>query len=246
MVHGAFVGAWCWQPHFMRYFADQGFSCVAPSLRGHGNSEIAGPLDYAGIREYVADLSSVIADLSGPPPVLIGHSMGALVVQRYLEAHAASAAVLMAPVPRHGLMASTWRLAVSDPMLFAQFGLMQAWGRPAVDKALARRAVFSQRLPESELEQYTQAVERESQRALWEMNVHAAGRPWLADSQVPMRVVAAAEDALFTPQETKDVAHLWDASWVEIAKTGHAMMLEPYWQSAADDVIRWLWSCGIR
>ena len=245
-VHGAFVAGWCWQAHFLDYFAACGFHAVAPSLRGHGASEGRARLDGYGIREYVADLERVITGLDGPPPVLVGHSMGALVVQRYLERSAAAAAVLMAPIPPQGLWPSTLRMAVGDPLLYAQYGLMQAFGSGAVDTDTAQRAIFSERLPADAMADYARRVQRESQRALWEMNVHAAGRPWLSPSRVPLQVIAGGADALFDADETRAVASLWQAPWQSLPGMGHAMMLEPGWQQAADAIIRWIWQQGIR
>ena len=245
-VHGAFVGGWCWQAHFLDYFAACGFHAVAPSLRGHGGSGGRERLDTYGIREYVSDLERVVEDLDGPPPVLVGHSMGALVVQRYLERHPASAAVLMAPVPPQGLWPSTLRMAMGDPWLYAQYGLMQAFGAGAIDSDTAQRAIFSGELPEGKAADYARRVQRESHRALWDMNVHAGGRPWLTAGAVPVRVLAAEADALFDAEETQAVAERWGAEWQSLPGMGHAMMLEPGWQMAADAVIRWVWQQGIR
>ncbi|MGB2811055.1 MAG: alpha/beta fold hydrolase, partial [Mycobacterium sp.] len=47
------------------------------------------------IADYVEDVKSVADDLP-TRPVVIGHSMGGLVVQKYLESNAAPAGVLMA------------------------------------------------------------------------------------------------------------------------------------------------------
>jgi pimeloyl-ACP methyl ester carboxylesterase len=246
LVHGAFVGAWCYQAHWLAYFARQGFRCYAPSLRGHGNSEGRAQLDYAGIGEYVSDIARVVEHLSGPAPILVGHSMGALVVQRYLEQYPASAAILLAPVPPHGLMASSWRMALGDPLLFARFGLMQSLGAAQVDTDMARRAVFSERVANADIAYYSQLIQRESQRALWEMNVFASGRPWRVPNRPPMRVISAAEDALFANAETQAVARLWQADSITMPHMGHAMMLEPDWQDVGDDITRWLWSQGIR
>ena len=33
-VHGAFVAAWCWDDHFLPYFAKRGYAAHALSLRG--------------------------------------------------------------------------------------------------------------------------------------------------------------------------------------------------------------------
>lgn len=245
-VHGAFVGAWCWAEHFLERFAGQGFLAVAPSLRGHGGSEGSAQLQYAGINEYVADLERVVAGLEGPPPVLVGHSMGGLVVQRYLERHPATAAVLMASVPPSGLMPSTWRMLVSDPLLFAQFGLMQGLGPRAVDLEVARRAVFSDHLPEAQLARYARYMQPESQRAIWEMSATATPRPWRVSEPSPMLVLGGEDDALFSVSEVRATAGLWQADWDIIPGMAHAMMLEPGWETVAERIVKWLWARGVR
>ena len=243
-VHGAFVGAWCWEAHFLDYFAAHGFHALAPSLRGHGDSQ--GHLAHAGIREYVADLTRVVDELAGPPPILVGHSMGALVVQRYLEQGSAAAAVLLAPVPPQGLLPSTLRMMWGDPALFTQFGIMQAAGSRFITSDIARRAVFSDRLTAAALEQHAARVQAESQRALWEMSTSASGgRPWLVSPRPPMRVIAAERDALFAPSETQLTAQMWNVDWEEMPAMGHAMMLEPDWHDLADTILRGLWAEGI-
>ena len=244
-VHGAFMGAWSWQPNFLDYFAGEGFQAIAPSLRGHGGSEGFERLDSASVNDYVNDLASVIEPLSGPPPILVGHSMGALVVQRYMERASVSAAVLMAPVPPHGLMPSTLRMMMSDPMLYLQFGMMQFFGAGTVDSNVAQRAVFSESTAREDLEDYAELVQRESQRALWDMNVHARGRPRLTRGDIPVHVIAGAEDALFNARETKAVAHVWDATWESIPGLAHAMMIEPGWERSARAIVEWIDSRGI-
>ena len=102
-VHGAFAGAWVWDEHFLPWFAAQGYSAHAVSLRGHGGSAGHERIDWYSIHDYVEDVAEVVADLAAAP-VLIGHSMGGFVVQKYLERHAVPAAVLMCSVPPQGLV----------------------------------------------------------------------------------------------------------------------------------------------
>lgn len=245
-VHGAFVGAWCWAEHFLDRFAAQGIRSIAPSLRGHGASEGREQLPHFGINEYVADLERAVGSLDGPPPVLVGHSMGGLVVRRYLERHPATAAVLMASVPPSGLMPSTWRMLMSDPLLFGQFGLMQGLGPRAVDLDVARRAVFSDHLPEADLARYARYMQPESQRAIWEMSATATPRPWRAHPHPPMLVLGAEDDALFSAGEARATAGLWGAEWEILPGMAHAMMLEPGWEAVADRIMQWLWARGVR
>src|ERR1700744_1229308 len=96
-VHGAWHAAWCWNENFLGFFADKGYRAVALSLRNHGNSAKRSPR-RSSVGDWVDDVASV-ADSLGAPPVVIGHSMGGFVVQKYLETHGAPAGVLLASIP---------------------------------------------------------------------------------------------------------------------------------------------------
>jgi pimeloyl-ACP methyl ester carboxylesterase len=101
-VHGAWHGAWCWQEYFLPYFSRAGFAVYALSLRGHGRSAGRDRLRWARVNDYMRDVESIVGRLPSHP-VLIGHSMGGAVVQKYLERHAAPGGVLLASVPPAGI-----------------------------------------------------------------------------------------------------------------------------------------------
>ena len=101
-VHGALHAAWCWDEHFLDFFADKGYRSLAVSLRGHGKSPAPKPMQFCSIADYVHDVDSVAKSLP-KPPVVVGHSMGGIVVQKYLESHDTPAAVLLASVPVSGI-----------------------------------------------------------------------------------------------------------------------------------------------
>lgn len=56
---------------------------IAPDLRGHGDSDPAGPGGYYHFMDYIADLDDVIAQLARRRVVLVGHSMGGSVSSYY-------------------------------------------------------------------------------------------------------------------------------------------------------------------
>lgn len=109
-IHGAWHGAWCWDEHFLDFFAESGFRAVALSLRGHGNSPADKRLNLCSIADYLDDVISV-AESSEAPPVVIGHSLGGLIVQKYLQTQRAPAGILLASAPPNGLGAATIRLS---------------------------------------------------------------------------------------------------------------------------------------
>jgi pimeloyl-ACP methyl ester carboxylesterase len=79
-VHGITSNAWVWDPlaHHLAGAAD----LVAVDLRGRGRS-VDEPGPY-GIAQHAADVASIVEQLGGPL-VLIGHSMGAFVVEMVAE-----------------------------------------------------------------------------------------------------------------------------------------------------------------
>lgn len=237
-IHGAYTAAWCWQEHFLGWFARQGFNAYAVSLRGHGNSDGAGALHQAGLRDYVRDVRRVVDNLPAPP-VLVGHSMGGMVIQKYLEQYPLPAAVLMATVPPAGLGPSMTRLMASDPILFSQIAMVQAGARDLVDTENAGRAVFSDDLDPELRDRYGARMQQESQRALMDMTVTDLPRPWRMDLP-PMLVLGAGRDALFSANETRRTARAYGAEHRVYEGMAHAMMLERGWADVARGIRDWV------
>src|SRR3954470_14682429 len=111
-VHGLGHGAWCWE-NWQGAAANAGYASYAVSLRGHGGS--SGRLRTSRLGHYVDDVIAVATSLPAPP-VLVGHSMGGLVVQQTLARYAARAAVLVAPIPGHPAVASLATIARRHPL----------------------------------------------------------------------------------------------------------------------------------
>jgi non-heme chloroperoxidase len=71
------------------FLAEAGYPCYALSARPwrqHGGEQI----NWHSIGDYVDDVKTVV-DWLDEPPVLIGHSMGGFIVQKYLEHRPATA-----------------------------------------------------------------------------------------------------------------------------------------------------------
>lgn len=121
-VHGAWHGGWCWNEHFLSFFPSRGFRAIALSLRGHGTSPIQKSPRRYSISDFLTDLSSVAQHLP-TAPVLVGHSMGGFLVQKYLETHDIPAAVLIASAPPRGHLRSLMRSVSRHPYRSTKFAL---------------------------------------------------------------------------------------------------------------------------
>jgi non-heme chloroperoxidase len=234
-VHGAYVGAWCWEEHFLGWFAARGYATHAVSLRGHGASAGRKALDDFGLADYAEDVAAAAARLP-QPPVLVGHSMGAMVVQKYLEKNKAPAAVLACPVPAYGLMPSSFRLAWTQPALFAGLNAVASGGRTSPE--VLAEALFAGRIEPSRLAACCERMQRESRRALLEMAGWSL--PLLNGSGPPTLVLGAQKDSLISHGEAQGTAQLLGADYRLLAGLGHAVMLDEGWETAAQAIAAWL------
>jgi len=83
-IHGAWHGAWCWQEHFLPFFTKNGYECYAFDLPNHGADKNQKGINKYRVADYTNHLKKVLAQIN-KPAVLIGHSLGGYIIQRYLE-----------------------------------------------------------------------------------------------------------------------------------------------------------------
>jgi pimeloyl-ACP methyl ester carboxylesterase len=240
-VHGASLAAWCWDENFLDFFADKGFRAVAVSLRGHGASTLSKPLNSCSIADYVDDVRTTVHML-GADPVLIGHSMGCFVVQKYLEKHHAQAAVLVAPATPQGLRRTVIRMIRRHPWIFLR---SSTFGNPADmfnTPALAREYLFCAHTPEPIVNSCAARMEPESARAgLDQMIRPPDARPVTA----PLLVLGAKDDGLRSDGEVSATAQTYQTNAELFPNMGHNMMLEPGWPNVAERILNWLGDQGL-
>lgn len=240
-IHGAYTAAWCWAEHFLPWFAAQGYAAHAVSLSGHGGSAGRDRLDSLSIADYVADVAEVAATLPAPP-VLIGHSMGGFVVQKYLEQHEAPAAVLMCAVPPQGLMSSAFGLMFGRPALMSDLNRLMSGGQVAIDSL--REALFAQPISSEDLKRYYRFAQAESHRAIWDMTLFALPSPHLL-REVPLLVLGGELDHLIPASLVEMTARSYDRQAEIFPGMGHGMMLERDWQLPAQRIVDWLKERGL-
>jgi len=162
-VHGAWHAAWCWDEHFLSFFADRNYRALAVSLRGHGNSPTDKPLRACSVADFVEDIS-VVADTLPIAPVVIGHSMGGLIVQKYLESHDSPAGVLMTSMPPQGNLGSALRWIRRHPVHFTKMAITGKALPYISTPQLARERFFSAQTPDSHVVDYAARLQEDSSR----------------------------------------------------------------------------------
>jgi non-heme chloroperoxidase len=235
-VHGAYTAAWCWEEHFLPWFAARGYEAHAVSLSGHGKSRGRDRLDSLSIDDYVADVVETIATMRAPP-VLIGHSMGGFVVQKYLERHTAPGAALLCAVPPQGLMSSAFGLMFGKPGLIRDLNRLMGGGRVGVETL--RDALFAQSIDDDDLQRFVRFSQPESHRAIWDMTLFNLPSPARLKG-TPLLVLGAELDHLIPASLVEMTAHTYGVTARIFPGMGHGMMLERDWQLPAQRIYEWL------
>ena len=235
-VHGKWHGAWCWQEYFLPYFAGQGYECAALSLRGHGASEGKERIGWHTISDYVADVEQA-ATIFGTPPVIIGHSMGGFITQKYLEKHPAPAGVLLTALPHYGILPSTWLVFRKHPWLVLK--CMFTWSLyPMVGSlGLARESLFGADMPEETANRYFKKLQDESFRAFLDEALPNFIRPKRV--KTPLLVIGGSNDTVISRKAVNDTARAYSTQ-AEFFPLAHDVMLENGWRLVADRIIQWL------
>jgi alpha-beta hydrolase superfamily lysophospholipase len=237
-VHGAWHSAWSWE-NFLPYFADHGYECYAFSFRGHGASEGGDRLRWFSTHQYVADLEQIVEEMS-VPPVLIAHSMGGYILQRYLEQHSAPAGVLLSSLPTVGIFGMMLRMLRRHPgSTLKALLLMNPWYFVSTP-ALAKDYLFSDNYPNDKFLAYYPRIQPESFRVALEATLLSLPRP--AKVRTPLLVLAAENDRVFTKREQEKTAQAYNTKAIFYPNMAHDMMLEAGWQSVADRILDWLQS----
>ena len=159
-VHGAWEGPWVFSP-WSAVLAEAGWAARSMTLPGHGPGEEGGT---PGLADYVRALGQSVWEPE--KTILIGHSLGAWVILKYLEDHDVAASVLVAPTPYAGLSARAQKLLLSASawslfkILF--LGSTASLARPGLVKALC----FREQTPDAVVKRYTERLVPESPRVV--------------------------------------------------------------------------------
>jgi len=81
LIHGAWHGSWCWDK-VVHLLKGKGHKVEAPDLPGHGKDPT--PIQNVSLQAYVDRVCKVL-DAQSEPVILVGHSMGGIVISQAAE-----------------------------------------------------------------------------------------------------------------------------------------------------------------
>jgi pimeloyl-ACP methyl ester carboxylesterase len=241
-VHGAWHAAWCWDENFLGFFAEKGYRAVALSVRNHGNSDRNNPR-RSSVADLVSDISSVANGLPADP-VVIGHSMGGFLVQKYLEKHSAPAGVLLASIPVSGATRPLLRIMGRHPWRAAGATLRGKSLRELNTPRAVRENFYSAAAPEADIARYAALLDAEYLgRQSFDFTMLSLPKPQRVTA--PLLVLGAEYDACCSQDEIQQTARAYGTEAEFFTGMGHNMMLEPKWRAVAERINGWLTERGL-
>ena len=236
-VHGGYCDAWCWDPYFLPWFAARGYPAHALSLRGHGASGGGETLFVAGVDDYAADVARVAESLRSLP-VLIGHSMGASVVEHLLGTMPVRGAALLAPIPPGGLGPIAGRLLALQPEYLVNLQRLDAPHLAGDVLAALRPLYFSDQVAPEVMAEAMFHIGAESPRAILDLTLRWHDRRPAAE--ITPFVLGAEGDRIATPADARATAELYQPGATIGPGLAHMMMLERGWRTVAEPLLAWL------
>ena len=222
---------------FLRIMAEHGHHAAAISVRGHGMSEGRQALRSTTLAHYAADVLRALAEFS-EPPIVIAHSLGALLAQRLLGRTAIRALVMLAPLPPEGMLLISGRLMVTAPATwFGMIHSMLGFRTPTLSQL--EQLVFSGRFAPVNVDRHMARMVIESMQVLLDAYIPLPTPPAFSLG-VPTLVIAGDADRVVPNEFAWRTAIYHGAEFISAAGFGHLLHLEPGADHLARMTIRWL------
>jgi len=244
MIHGMCCGGWYWE-NFRKFFTEQGYRCLTPTLRFHEQDPATEPHPQIGtvsLLDYAQDLERQILQLE-KRPIIMGHSMGALLAQILGSRGLARALVLLTPAPPAGIIALRPSVLRGFRSGLTRWGF---WRKPFRQTFAEAEYSVLNRMPQERRQEVYSRFVYESGRAaseigFWFFDAKKAARVDGDRVRCPVLVVAAKQDRMTPASICRQVARKYAAvaTYKEFGDHSHWVTAEPGWQEIAHYVAVW-------
>jgi pimeloyl-ACP methyl ester carboxylesterase len=231
-IHGMWTTALFWE-NYSNFFMSKGYDTKAVTLLYHGDSKSR--LKDIGVMDYVKQVEADISKMTDKP-IIIGHSMGALIAQKLAEKDLAAKLILIAPSAPEGI--SVMKLSV-----------LRTFSANICTTLLKKPFIIP---PGNAIYGLMNTMSQEEQTAIYRDFVYESGlaayeivrgRIAIDDSKVtcPVLVIAGGQDKVTPPKVAKKVANKYNALYREFPEHCHFSMVKGLqWEKVARDLYDWV------
>lgn len=247
-VHGAFCGGWAFDG-FREHFESAGFETHAPNLPHHERGADLEALAQTGLKEYAHAIAAYAQDLRAPP-VLIGHSLGGLVVQLAAMQVPVAGMALLAPSAPWGVLPTTLE-EHGNHLGLSMLG--DYWRRPIPPDYRVARSNTLDRLSREDARRSFARFVPESGRAVreamqWWLDHSMASQAPVYRIAAPVLALAGGRDRVNPASTVRRVVTRFpngQAHFHEFPAMSHWLVGEPESEDVAAFVLEWLKARGI-
>lgn len=248
LIHGTWCNGENWG-EFATALREQGYTVHTPTWPYHGNPRThdiwgnAQQVRTLGLLDYVAGLKT-LADSLDSAPIIIGHSVGALIAQLLAARVRCSGVVLLGPAPTAGMIP----IGLSMYKLWARYLPQWIASKPMYPVSFkAWNKYICNATPPEVSEAYYTTLCAESgtayrQMILWFLDPSRAARVDFASITAPVLVITGSRDLCTRPSVGRATVKRYrpgQAAYAELEGADHMMTTGPFMSRTLEVIRSW-------
>ena len=245
LIHGMFVNNTSWEA-WKNYFEQKGYKVYSPANPGHeGNptdlrNNIHPDLTKTGFEDVVMSIVKLI-DTLPEKPIVIGHSMAGLVVQKLIEMGKAYAGISINGAPPKNVLPPLSTIKIVWPAINFFKGNSPYLG----SKKWYKEAFFNNLSNEESNKAYDLIAVPESRKIGRETVLKSFSNIDFALAHQPLLFIAGGKDNIFPPSLTAKIAGKYSdksskVDFRDFPKRSHFTCGEKGWEEVAEFINDWI------
>ncbi len=243
-IHGMFQNPRSWEK-WIAYFTAKGYNCIAPAWPYHDGEPAelrnnpAPQLGDLGLQDIVDKFTSIASGLDNP--IIIGHSVGGLIVQLLINKGIGAAGVCISSVAPNAMLAFDWGFMKNSALITNPFK-----GNAPFEMDLESfHASFCNTMTMEETEQAYAAYATHDSRNVLRDCMGEAGQVDLDLPHVPLLFIGGEKDEIIPPElnEKNAEAYTDEGSltyFEQFPGRSHFICGQPGWEEVAETIADWL------
>lgn len=244
-IHGMFLNPKSWSP-WITYFENLGYTCEAPAWPLHEGDpaelrrNCPAGLGTLGLAEVLSHYEQIVRNES-VSPIVIGHSMGGLIVQKLASAEVIRAGVGICSVAPNRMLSLDWGFLRNSASITNPF----AGDEPFEMTPELFHQNFANTLGEAHSNAaYHEFAMHESRQVLRDI-MGDVGHIDMDHPHSPLLLVGAEKDEIIPNTLVRRNAHAYQDErshheYIEYTGRGHFICGEPGWEEVAERIANWL------
>lgn len=247
-ITGAFVSHNIWDA-WVAHYKTKGYTCLVPAWpykdaspedlrnRQPNDKELAA-LRFEQLLSHYTNLIAALPE----KPIVIGHSLGGLIVQLLVNRDLVNAGIAIHSAPPKGVFSFEWSLVKS---IWKPLGYLTSKHKTyLMNLSQWKEAITNGMQPQEQLATYEKFVVPESKRVLRDTLTSAARIDFLK-LHPPLLFISGADDVMIPPSVNYQNYLSYDrkhsvTDYKEFKGKNHFSIAQPYWQDEADYILEWL------